>query len=261
MHVNSHTSNPDMLNQVNTVKNSTLLFLACAALFPVSLANACSYSPSPLLQIVELGYTDHIVGFRVTGYEDREEGFPRYMEGEVIRQWRGTIEESTIRIYGGDGLACIPYVTEFTLEQEWLLPLSKSDGIYRLSAFTQPIAIENGTATGFISTLNCPADANGNRICTVLSPDELTEARTEQMTLTEFERALQLYSDGIAWALRLCEGPSVRCGNIRPSYDSQSGVLNLPTVDVISSPFNYGISAIMQLVEGTDSTFEVTEVD
>jgi len=223
-------------------------------------AHACSYFPMPLLQLVEYGNTDHIINFRVTAYEDVDQGFPKYMEGEVVQQLRGKIEETSIRIYGGDGLSCQPYVSEFSLNQEWLLPLSESDGVYRLSPFTQPIAIADNVATGFISTLNCPANAEGNLSCRTLSQDDYTAVLAEQMTLTELERALKLHSNGVAWALELCKGPSTSCENIRPVFNPENGILELPAVDVLSTPFTYGRSATLQLIDSEESTFKVVEI-
>jgi hypothetical protein len=236
------------------------MVLAGFALFTSIAAQACTFFPTPLLQLVELGDTHHIIRFRVTSHEAVSQGFARYMEGEVLQQWRGEIQESSIRINGGDGLSCLPYVSDFAVGQEWLLPVSETDGVYRLSIATQPVAVNSGVATGMISALHCPRDSEGNINCAEMTQEQRAQAYSEQMTLEEFERALQLHSDGVAMALSMCEGPHSRCTNVRPSYDPASGVLQLPGVDIISTPFNYGVSATLQLQEGSETTFEVTEV-
>ena len=243
------------------MKRVGMLAFALSLYFSMPASYACSAVLMPLLQLVELGTTDYIVSFRVTGYEDRADGFPRYMDGEVTRQWRGEIAEASIRVYGGDGLSCLPYVTNFTQNQEWLLPISKSDGIYRLAGFTPLISVTDNILTGFISTLNCPTGDDGDLFCTDLSPDQYTEAQSEQMSLAEFERALKLHSNGVTLGLKLCEGPSVRCGAVRPSFNPETGVLDIPSVDILSEPFTYGVSATMQLIEGSETTFEVSNVE
>lgn|GEM_PF-6655015 len=234
--------------------------LALVFLLSAIPASACTYVAMPLLHLVEIGHTDHIISFRVTGYEEVNQGFPRYMDGVVTGQWRGEIEETSIRIYGGDGLSCQPFVTASAIGQEWLLPISNVNGQLRLATATSPIAISNGIATGFISSRNCPRDLSGTADCYLITAEHISSAQSEEMTLEEFEQSLQLHSDAVAFALRICEGPSTRCEKIRPSYDPATGVLTIPSVDVQSSLFTYGVSAKMQLKEGADTTFEVTEI-
>ncbi len=230
-------------------------------LFSLASAQACSSFPIPMLQLVELGSTNHIISFRVTDYEADAQGVPNYMDGEITKQWRGSIEETSLRIYGGDGLACIPYVSEFAIGEEWLLPLNESDGVFRLSPFTHKVAIDNNLVTGFLSTIKCPSDESGSRNCSNMTPEQYTVVNSEQMTLEEFERALQIHSDGVAWVLQACEGPFTRCSNVRPSYNPENGVLELPGVDVMATHYTYSVSATLQLKEGTDATFDVIEIE
>ena len=231
------------------------------AIFHITSVLACSCAQIPFLQLVELGNTDNIIRLRVLRHEIVDEGISSYMEGEVLQQWRGAIESNEIRIYGGDGLACLPFVMEFDIGNEWLLPLTEIQGGYRLSTCTTPLLIEDGSVTGLISPLRCSGDPQSENHCGYLSPEEYQQAQSEQTALEEFTYALELYSDAVTWTLRTCEGPWSRCSEVRANFDPQSGELVLPSIDVLATPFTYGVSAKMKLLAGSPITFELTEVD
>lgn len=231
------------------------------SVFHITSVLACSCAPIPFFQLVELGNTDNIIHLRVLRHEIVDEGIPSYMEGEVLQQWRGAIESNEIRIYGGDGLACLPFVVDFDIGNEWLLPLTEIQGGYRLSTCTTPLLIEEDSVTGLISPLGCSGDPQSEIFCGYLSPEEYQQAQSAQMSLEEFTFALELYSDAVTWALRTCEGPWSRCTEVRANFDPQSGELVLPSIDVLATPFNYGVSAKMKLLDGLPITFELTEVD
>ncbi len=195
---------------------------------------ACSCAVSPFLQMTEIGTTDNIVNLRVLRYEETDEGIPTYMEVEIIRQFRGMIESNEIRVYGNsDGFSCIPFVVNYDVNTEWVIPLQKIDGSYWLPSCASSLAVEEDEVVGDI----------------------------DRMSLNQFDLVQASYHEGVAWALKVCKSPWIRCEGIRSSYNPENGELVLPTVDILATPFTYGVQAKMKLESNSPLTFIVTEVE
>lgn len=226
-------------------------------------ALATSCGQAAMLDTIEFGRIEHIVSFRVLDYEDVDEGYPTYMDVEIIRQLEGHIEQKEIRIIGNNnGLSVRPGVTEFDIDNEWLAALEIIDGEYYLPGCSSTLRIENDTVIGYIRP--CSQDPDNDYYCGDMTFANAQAFRTQTMTLAEFNLAREVYSEGIAKALRLCTGPSSRCENIRARYNPATGELILPAVDVVplpgEFPLTYGIKARMRQQPGT-TTFIVTDIE
>ena len=234
--------------------------LTILALFGFSSAIACSCTSRPILELVEVGYTDHLIELQVTDTQGVSPGSTSFMEGTVVRQFRGEIDEQQIRIDAGDGLSCIPYATEFNENQSWLLAIANIDGRYLLNSCHPRIAIEDDTLTGHITPFRCSDHPGADTPCHSLTQEELSVVQAEQLSIPEFEAALALYSSAVNWTLNACTGPWERC-TVRPSFNPATGELTLPGIDVLDDPLTYGISGSMQLIKDEPVTFEVIELN
>lgn len=221
---------------------------------------ACSCATVPFLEMVQRGNTDHIIQFRPSETHAAEPGAASYVEGEVIDQFLGELTATRIEIRGGDGISCLPYATNFDPDRDWLLALSEFGGNFTLNACHSLIEIVDESVIGHITPLRCSDSPSNDTQCFTLTQAERESVNSEQMSIAEFESALELFSSAVNFTLHACTGPWDRC-QVRPSYDPDTGELILPSVDIISYPFNYGVSARMRLREGTPATFEVLEVD
>ena len=231
--------------------------------FNVVIASGCA--PLALLTVIEFSQADHIVSYRVVDYEDVLEGYPSYMDVEILRQFQGQLESSEIRITGNDnGLSTRPFVSNFDKETEWLQPLQFIDGKYYLPSCTPAVFIEDELVHGFIRP--CSENPESEFFCGTLTFDNFDKFSNQSMAIDEFDTAREFFSEGISQGLQLCSGPFSRCNQIRGSYDPATGMLELPAIDVLPTPDDpiplpYGISATLQQQEGSSNTFKVIKIE
>lgn len=233
-----------------------IVFMLCA-----NLLYACTCFPIPLIQQAELGGIEHLVRLRVEAYEQTGNNFPRFMEGSIVDEIRGEIGEDRIQVYGGDGLSCAPYVTDFEVGTEWLIPLTSVSGLFYLPGCMSKVRLDGDDLIGLISPLVCTSNPASENTCSSLTSEEFEQALSSRTTLDEFNTQLALYAEAVSWTLQACSGPWSRCTGVRANYNPESGELILPAIDVVSSPANFGVSARMQLMEGAEDTFRVIEVE
>jgi hypothetical protein len=78
-------------------------------------------------------WADAVVLATVTRYETERGG--RWMEVEVHAVLKGTEKRSSIRVYGDDGMSCMPYVTTFGIGKTYVLAMSPTgSGHYNMSS-------------------------------------------------------------------------------------------------------------------------------
>ena len=237
------------------------LTLFLVVLFPASSALACTCVQLPFLEVAEFNDVDHVVQYRVTSHGDRQaQGFS-YMEGEVIRSFRGNLGRERLRIFGDGGMSCMPYTYRYSVGEDWLLALTEIEGRLFLASCQPRVSIDGDTLTGLITPLTCSGHLEREPNCQSRSPLDWEAA--EQLSVDEFELALQLYATAVSTALQACTGPWPRCAGIRPSYNPLTGELTIPALDVrtpASAFGTYGISATLRTENGyAPDSFSVIE--
>lgn len=213
---------------------------------------ACTCAASPFLELTELRAENYVIHFRVASHSERDVPGLSFMEGEVIQQFKGEEVSGFVRIYGGGGLSCMPYAYSYETDRDWLLLVNEAEGRLYLNACQPKIRIEEDTLTGLITPLACSGPPRSGYTCFSHSQRSLVGANSEQLSIREFESALQLYASAVSMTLSACEGPWSRCNAVRPSFDPNTGMLHLPSLDVITDPEQfptYGISATLQTDE------------
>lgn len=215
-------------------------------------ALACSCSASPFLELAELQADSLVLQVRVSSHSDRTVRGPSYLDGEVIRQFKGEEVTGSLRIYGDGGMSCMPYAYRYSIGEEWLLIANRFNGQLYLGSCQPQISVRDETASGLITPLSCSDYATNVRPCWALTPEELAEASAEEMSLDEFDRVLRLYASAVSLAVRACTGPWGRCKDTRPSYDAETGLLTLPSLDVVTDPELYGTYGISATLEADD---------
>ena len=213
---------------------------------------ACTCAASPFLELTELRAENYVIQYRVTSHSDRDEPGLSFMEGEVIQQFKGEEVSGFVRIYGGGGLSCMPYAHSYETDRDWLLLVNEVGGRFLLNACQPKISIEEDTLSGLITPLACSGPPRSGSTCFSHSQRSLAGTNSEQMSISEFESALRLYASAVSMTLSACEGPWSRCKAVRPNFDPSTGVLHLPSLDVITDPEQiptYGVSATLQTDE------------
>lgn len=226
-----------------------------------SLACSCAGS-SPLIQIVESGGADYLIRARVEAYDDPGNIYAKSMTVSVLEEFHGSVEAESITVFGDGGMSCSPFVSNYAVGKEWLLPLFYSNEKFYISLCAPPVRVEGEDVIGLASPRYCSQNPESPKSCFMLSPGERQRIDRARMTLDEFRAEMELYSDAVAWTIMSCSGPWSRCNNIRASYDTDSGKLTLPSVDVKES-FFFGTEQTMtrkeswdlELVDGTTDTY------
>lgn len=227
-----------------------LALLACFISVP---ALACTCSASPFLELAEINADSLILQYRPVSHSDRDSVGLSFVEGEVIRRFKGEETTAVARIHGGDGLSCMPYAYHYELGVDWLLLVNRDgDGEFYLSPCQPRVRVEDDSVIGLITPLSCSGMPGAEQPCLALSREELAEASSERLSISEFEAALRLYSSAVAMALRACEGPWSRCNSVRPSYNPDTGELSLPGLDVITDPAEFGRYGIRATLQADD---------
>ena len=230
----------------------TRLSLTLVGLFYAVPTIACTCAVSPFLELTESMVDNYVIQFRVTSHSNRDAPGLTFMDGEIVQQFKGDEITGSLRIYGGGGLSCMPYAYTYETDRDWLLLVNEAEGKFYLNACQPKISIEENTLTGLVTPLACSGPPRSGYTCFSHSQRNLAGANSEEMSIREFESALQLYASAVSMTLNACEGPWSRCKAVRPSFDPSTGVLHLPSLDVISDPEQfptYGISATLQTDE------------
>ena len=93
-------------------------------------AHACSCAPSKssfvqLTQRSELVIRGRVVEYRWNKEDTEHKIRPLAMIVEVQEVYKGAIKPGKISVWGDNGMQCRPYITQFSIETEWVLSLSK----------------------------------------------------------------------------------------------------------------------------------------
>lgn len=245
-----------------------MLFLRCIILLSLfllttnsALACMCAGSP-PLIQLVESGRADYLIRARVEAYDVTGTPYARSMTVTILEELRGEIEAESLIVFGDDGGSCSPFVTNYAVGKEWLLPLFNYDGRFIIAACAPLILVEDEDVVGLVSPRSCSQSSKSSKSCFGLSQAEQYSINQARMTLVEFKAELELYTDAVAWAIEMCSGPWPRCEHLRASYDSDSGELSLPSIDIKRSFFGNDVlmttgveSWNLKRVEGSEDSY------
>lgn len=217
-------------------------------LFSSSCLACTCIGASPLIQIVESGSADYLLRVRVDSYDRAVNGYPQSMQVSVLEELSGDLDEELTTVYGDTGMSCSPFVTEYAVGKEWVLPVMKAENNsnYYIAACAPKVSVEGNDIVGLASTRS-----------------DLVSLR---MSLAEFKKELELYSNAVAWAIERCSSVWDRCEHIRASYDLDSGELLLPSVGIKQTIFG-GAEKVytgqqswkLVLVEGTTDTYRKIE--
>lgn len=217
--------------------------------------NALSCGLSPFLEQIERSEDSIVVRAQVSGFEQNQ-GQISATQLLVIEQFRGAAVADSIRVSASSFNTVL---LSQEIGSELIIELFSFQDEFYVSGCYLPILVEGDEVIGLVSPLTCTSAPAGPNSCGRLSEEELVAAQFERISLEQFRLMLDLYAAGVSQALNSCQGPWLRCSHVRPSFDTATGELTLPSIDVISTPFSYGISVKMKLVEGTE-TFRVLEV-
>ena len=227
-----------------------------------SLACVCM-GATPLVKLVELGQADHLIRAQVEQYASAGGGYPNSMTVKVIEVLRGSVQSESLVVYGDDGMSCSPFVTNYAKGEEWLIPMISFNGKFTISPCAPLVTVEENEVIGLASPPLCLPNREASSSCEELSYEDLQSYQQDRITLDQFKANLELYSDAVAWAIKSCGLPWPRCNHIRANYDSQTGELLIPAIDIQQKLFG-GTENIttgreswrLQLVEGTTDTYK-----
>lgn len=153
------------------------------------------------------------------------------------------IKDPNIRIQAKPSLIHTPPLNGFTKGVEWLSVLKKTgESDYTFAACAPQLKIENGNVIG----------ATG-----ISALDE----SAQDITLEQFTLALSVYQQGISSADLVCRNINSHCTGTRATYDTTTGILNLPSVLVTRPIFGeYFENAKMKITGENPITFSVIEM-
>lgn len=130
-------------------------FLATFVTALPALACSCDWN-GPFFKMAPLSAL--VVRGKVIGYHGEARGMKLAMDVEVLDVFTGQYNEPEIRIWGGDGMLCLPNVEEFPIGTEWILSLNGPgskpgfDKGYAISSMcgTFSLRVDKGTVVGNI---------------------------------------------------------------------------------------------------------------
>lgn len=130
-------------------------------------------------KVVELG--SYAPGMRSDSFPN---GLPMTMTIAVQEVYKGKLNSKQIKIQGGEGLSCRPYLSEFSTGTEWVLAISTiKDARYgkkgELTLFNcgeYRLPVEKDTVKGRINSKNKPQMMRLTELRSLLKPSRLKQA-------------------------------------------------------------------------------------
>ncbi len=165
-----------------------------------------------------------------------------YIDISITQEFNSDIIESqNIRIDGESILG--PSLSEFTENVEWLSVLRKKEESGFVFAGCAPkLQIENGVVIGRTGI-------------------SVLDDFDDDISIDKFELALDAYQQGISSADLVCRNDSSYCTGARATYDTETEILNLPTVAVFQPIIGqFFTNAKMQKTGDNPVTFSVIEL-
>lgn|GEM_PF-6961927 len=210
------------------------LYLAVLLLLASSKAFSLSCVPDLSISDFYLFHKDNIiVSFYVTDSHTSYLVPETYMDIQITKVFNSNkIIDTELRIYGESAYM-------YSKGVEWVSVLLKQDDSYSISICTPKLTIEDGNIigkTGF----------------TVFDNDE-TPASVEM-----FDKALSIFQQGLSLADDVCQSASEYCVN-RVTYDTETGILDLPSVQYMQFGFRVYTKAKLQKTGDSPITFKVID--
>lgn len=134
-----------------------------------------------------------------------------------------------------------PSLKSLPKDTEWLGVLIKRENSYSFALCAPTLSIENGNISGETGL------------------DILDDSENE-ITLETFDLALNVYQQGLASADKVCQSSSPYCTH-KSQYDSESGILELPSVSYYSDFGKIYTKATLKKTNDNPMTFTLIELN
>lgn len=185
-----------------------------------------------------------IVSFKVINSQFLENSESNFIDIEVTKAFfPKKIENVNIRI--DSEIEFGPTLRTFEKDTEWLAVLSKFNNSYFIAGCASTLIIENGSIIGDTGI-------------------EILHETSEPVSVHLFELALNAFQQGISLADQVCKRSNSYCTE-RATYDIETGVLSLPSVEYEQSFFGFKsrsyAKAKLEKVSEDIKTFVVTEIE
>jgi hypothetical protein len=137
------------------------LILGSAILLSTSPAQACSCASSTTPFVQRVKFSQAVIRAKVLNYQwnGKAKGLEQYppaMALEVQEMLKGKVKPGKLTVWGGNGLSCNPYVSNFPIGTEWIFALSNDrynheGGLSVTACGESALAVKGGTVFGGIT--------------------------------------------------------------------------------------------------------------
>jgi len=181
-----------------------------------------------------------IVSFTVIDSQFSVQTENNFIEIEISREfYSNKLQQTRITIDTENGFA--PELSKFSKNIEWLTVLAKYKDTYIIAGCAPTLTIENTLVQGKTGI-------------------QVLDNKSAPVDVEMLDLALQAFQQGISSADAVCKSANTYC-NEKTSYDIETGILNLPSVEYTTFIGNKAYAkATMQQMSDDSNTFRITEI-
>ena len=230
----------------NSRIGSILSIVACLSYPNITLALSCidwSISQYAMidnqnfvaLKVINIGELEVINKEELIGGSS----YNSYIDAEITQEFITTENiNSVIRIEFFDYFDLLR--NKFTKNPEVITILNKSENKFSISPCTPTIPIENGFIVGKTGI-------------------NILDSSTNDVSINDFKLAINSYKQGIASADLVCKSNNSYCTKTKATYDIETKILNLPTVQYYQFGVPVYIKAKMKKISDNPMNFTIIE--